>query len=428
MNQYHSVEEYINEVQKHIRWKRARNIATLDLKQHIQDQFDVYTSKGMETNLALEKSIRSMGNPETIGKELDCAYRPKINIILIELTIAFLLLGLVINYLLEGQFSKNSFIAIAIGSSLAVALYFFDYTVLLRHPLAIYIMHLFISTSIFAFEARNGLNCIGYNYTFYTLLLFPISLSVIALFLKERNKRYGLFLFTTFAVPPLILSFLISSVPTITIILTIYAVIVFWGIKRNWFIISIPCVSMTVTIIISILIIIYFLFSFLNLKTPSLISYDSFFQQKIIDSVNATGFYGTGDYQIESTMERLLLEKYPFILLLQKYGYLGVGCISVIFIGLLLVMANVARKQKTEIGKITAWITLFIISFQLLGSIICNFKYFGEMNISIPFLANGGVFTIIDLFLIGIILSVSRHEDIVKEWIKQKSRRREHNV
>ena len=47
MNQYHSVEEYINEVQKHIRWKRARNIATLDLKQHIQDQFDVYTSKGV---------------------------------------------------------------------------------------------------------------------------------------------------------------------------------------------------------------------------------------------------------------------------------------------------------------------------------------------------------------------------------------------
>ena len=428
MSRYISVEEYINEVQKHIRWKRARNIATSDLRQHIQDQFDVYTSKGMEADLALEKSINSMGNPEIIGKELDCAYRPKINIILIELTIAFLLLGLAINYLLEGSFSNNSFIAIAIGSSVAVALYFFDYTVLLRHPLAVYTVHLFISNSIFAFEARNGINCIGYNYTFYTLLLFPISLSVVALFLKESKKKCGLFLFTIFSIPPFLLSFLISSVPAITIILTIYAVIVFWGIKRNWFIISIPCVSMTVTIIISILIIIYLLFSFLNLKTPSLISYDSFFQQKIIDSVNATGFYGTGDYQIESTMERLLLEKHPFILLLQKYGYLGVGCISVIFIGLLLVMANVARKQKTEIGKITAWITFFIISFQLLGSIICNFKFFGEMNISIPFLANGGVFTIIDLFLIGIILSVSRHEDIVKEWIKQKSRRSKHDL
>ena len=42
-----------------------------------------------------------------------------------------------------------------------------------------------------------------------------------------------------------------------------------------------------------------------------------------------------------------MLEKYPFIILLQKYGYLGVGCIFVVFISLLLVMANVARKQKT---------------------------------------------------------------------------------
>lgn len=428
MSQYLTVEEYINEVQKHIRWKRARSIATLDLEQHIQDQFDVYTSKGMEPNLALEKSINSMGNPEIIGKELDCAYRPKINIILIELTIAFLFLGIGIHYLLEGSFSKNSFIAIAVGSSISVALYFFDYTVLLRHPLAIYIAHLFISASIFAFEARNGINCIGYNYTFYTLLLFPVSLSLAALFLKENDVRYGLLWFTAFAGPPFLLSFLIGSVPVITITLTIYGVIVFYGIKRKWFVLSIPCVLLTIAVCIAMLFVLYFLFSFFNLKIPNWISYDSFFYEKIIESVNATGFYGTGDYQIESATERLLLEKYPFIILLQKYGYFGVGCIMVIFISLLLVMANVARKQKTEIGKITAWITFFIITFQLLGSIICNFKYFGEMYLNIPFLASGGVFTIIDLILIGMNLSVSRHEDIVKEWIKQKSRKYAHDL
>ena len=141
-----------------IRWKRARKIATQDLEQHIQDQFDAYVNQGMDSDPALEEAIKSMGDPQKIGKELDCAYRPKINILLIELTTAFLVLGVIIHYLLEGTLSKNNFIAIGIGCFAAVALYFFDYTFLLRHPLAIYTVHLFFSACLFAFEARNGIN------------------------------------------------------------------------------------------------------------------------------------------------------------------------------------------------------------------------------------------------------------------------------
>ena len=170
MKPTHSIEAYIQEVQNNIRWKRARKIATQDLEQHIQDQFDAYVNQGMDSDLALEEAIKSMGDPQKIGKELDCAYRPKINILLIELTTAFLVLGVIIHYLLEGTLSKNNFIAIGIGCFAAVALYFFDYTFLLRHPLAIYTVHLFFSACLFAFEARNGIHCIGYNYTFYTFV------------------------------------------------------------------------------------------------------------------------------------------------------------------------------------------------------------------------------------------------------------------
>lgn len=160
MKPTHSIEAYIQAVQNNIRWKRARKIATQDLEQHIQDQFDAYVNQGMDSDLALEEAIKSMGDPQKIGKELDCAYRPKINILLIELTTAFLVLGVIIHYLLEGTLSKNNFIAIGIGCFAAVALYFFDYTFLLRHPLAIYTVHLFFSAFLFAFEARNGIHCI----------------------------------------------------------------------------------------------------------------------------------------------------------------------------------------------------------------------------------------------------------------------------
>ena len=291
MKPTHSIEAYIQEVQNNIRWKRARKIATQDLEQHIQDQFDAYVNQGMDSDPALEEAIKSMGDPQKIGKELDCAYRPKINILLIELTTAFLVLGVIIHYLLEGTLSKNNFIAIGIGCFAAVALYFFDYTFSASSSFSNLHSTPFFSACLFAFEARNGIHCIGYNYTFYTLLLFPISLSLVALYLKESNKTYGLILFTIFTIPPFLLSFLISSVPAIAIISTIYALIIFYGIKNNWFLLSIPCAFLTVAVFVVTLIILCFLFLFFNLKMPNLISYDSFFQQKINDSVSTAGFY-----------------------------------------------------------------------------------------------------------------------------------------
>lgn len=75
MKPTHSIEAYIQAVQNNIRWKRARKIATQDLEQHIQDQFDAYVNQGMDSDPALEEAIKSMGDPQKIGKELDCAYR-----------------------------------------------------------------------------------------------------------------------------------------------------------------------------------------------------------------------------------------------------------------------------------------------------------------------------------------------------------------
>ena len=70
MKPTHSIEAYIQEVQNNIRWKRARKIATQDLEQHIQDQFDAYVNQGMDSDPALEEAIKSMGDPQKIGKEL----------------------------------------------------------------------------------------------------------------------------------------------------------------------------------------------------------------------------------------------------------------------------------------------------------------------------------------------------------------------
>ena len=151
MRQYLSAEEYISEVQSHIRWKRARKIATLELADHIEDRKEALMANGFDEDAAMSATIADMGNPRTIGMQLDEVYQPKVNFLLIELTAAFLILGTGISYLSGNILHFNQIVAILIGVCLTVIFYFWDYTVMLRHPFTIYFTHTFVTVVHFTF-------------------------------------------------------------------------------------------------------------------------------------------------------------------------------------------------------------------------------------------------------------------------------------
>ncbi len=74
---YNSPEEYLAAVQKQIRWKRAQKVVLEELRQHIDDQVDTFISQGMNRQQAIQHAIVQMGDPVTVGLELDRIHRPK---------------------------------------------------------------------------------------------------------------------------------------------------------------------------------------------------------------------------------------------------------------------------------------------------------------------------------------------------------------
>lgn len=423
MKHDHSTEEYISEVQQQIRWKRARKIATHELADHIEDRKEALMGKGLDENAALSAAIADMGDPRKIGSELDMVYRPKVNLLLIELTAAFLILGAGISYLSEGIISVSQIISVLIGIFSAVVLYFSDYTVMLRHPLMIYFIHMFITAALLVYEARNGFEMIGYSYTFYFLMLFPVSLTVVAADLKNQHRKFGLFVFTCYAIPLFLTAFLLSSLPGMTMILITYMMLACFGIRKHWFSLSYIGVAVWIGLILAVVFGMWYISNFFHLSFFFTNTGDEFVQRMISDAVFSADMWGSSKFRIINNKEEFLRENYPFVILLNKYGYFAVGCIIALFVGLLAVMIHTARKQKTEIGKITAWSTFFVMAFQLLCSVICHFANFGSMSMCIPFLLSGGAFNVIDLILIGMVLSVSRHEDMIREWIRYKDRK-----
>lgn len=55
MQEYNSPEEYIKDVQRYIRWSRAKVVATRELSDHINDQYDALRENGLNQKEAREK-------------------------------------------------------------------------------------------------------------------------------------------------------------------------------------------------------------------------------------------------------------------------------------------------------------------------------------------------------------------------------------
>lgn len=114
---YNSPEEYLSAVQKQIRWKRAQKVVLEELRQHIDDQVDTFISQGMNRQEAIQHAIVQMGDPITVGLELDRIHRPKTDFGLLFLTIGLITIGVLSSFLMNSSlFSVQKIIGFCLGA------------------------------------------------------------------------------------------------------------------------------------------------------------------------------------------------------------------------------------------------------------------------------------------------------------------------
>lgn len=139
LQEYNSPEEYIKDVQRYIRWSRAKVVATRELSDHINDQYDALRENGLNQKEAMRKAIEEMGDADVVGTELDIVHRPKVNWLLLLIAGVLLLSGILISAMLTSiSLTVPKIIGIVLGVCVAAFLYFIDYTVLIRFPRALY--------------------------------------------------------------------------------------------------------------------------------------------------------------------------------------------------------------------------------------------------------------------------------------------------
>lgn len=174
------LQEYLQTVGEQIRWARARAPLTTELRTHLLEQYDDYRSQGLDEDTALDETLRQMGDPIAVGQELDLVHRPQPQWGLLCLTGLLVLAGSILRLWLLSDTTEfwvfnrplHTVLAVVLGVACMLGLYLGDYGLLGRYAKQLYgatilagLLSLFFSREVMGFS----------YFTRYIVLLFPIA-------------------------------------------------------------------------------------------------------------------------------------------------------------------------------------------------------------------------------------------------------------
>lgn len=170
------IRAYLETAGEQIRWERARRVVIPELRQHLEDQRDAFAAEGREEPERL--AVEEMGDPVSVGAELDRIHRPKAQRGLLVLTMALALAGAVLRVWLTAGWSDSGLsidpvstaLALVLGCGALLAGYFLDISFLGRHGRAIYLGALAAAFLTWQLSPHTGVP-VG---TYYVIFCYPV--------------------------------------------------------------------------------------------------------------------------------------------------------------------------------------------------------------------------------------------------------------
>lgn len=237
-----TIQAYLEAVRKQIRWKRAQSVLVRELGQHLEDQRDAFVQEGKSPEEAERLAVRDMGDPVTVGTELDAVHRPRPQWGLLGLTFALAAVGAVlrVKFLQASPYPSNeqvlvkalaSLATLGLGTAAMLGMYFLDVSRLVRHARALYIGAL--AAGVLSLELFNSHTHPSYR-TFYITMLYPL---VYALWLYSfRGKSWrGLALTILGGVPLAAVCCEIPSLTALFLLLFSGLAVTLLAAGRDWF-------------------------------------------------------------------------------------------------------------------------------------------------------------------------------------------------
>lgn len=426
--------EYIESVCNQIRWRKVHPIISKELNDHIIDQKDAFISQGFAEDIALDKAIKEMGDPIVVGKELDLTHRPKLELSIILFTGLALLMGVFLRFIMTSGTPMNWMIRenimhIVIGIGFMIGVYFLDYRFIGRYPKLIFLAFIVSILGISILSSGPMVRYGQYTYLSYLLLLFPTAYT--GIIYSMRNRGYtGIILSGLAAIIPVLLVFSQTPMSNILfyllscmILLTISIIRGFFNIhrKKGLLLIYIPTSIVTISMVIfSIWNHPYYLNRIQNLINPALDPLgDGYMANLTREVISNARFIGEGLGSSTGATLGQIHTDFLLTYVIHRFGwlfFLMIVSILTIFIVRIFILCT---KQKGILGNLISTSIMITFTIQVIRYIAFNLGIQVISPLTLPFISYGGTATVINMILMGVLLSVFKWGDLIKNNLER---------
>ncbi|GAA0077592.1 FtsW/RodA/SpoVE family cell cycle protein [Clostridium sp. CTA-5] len=419
------IKEYINDVCSQVKNKRVHNEIKDELSAHLEEKANEYIKSGEKEENALKKAINEMGSSKHVGSELNKLHKSKPEWSVIALSVGLILLSTVIINIFEKNFgvsnnhiSKNTIMFNILSIIILSLACFIDYRKIKKCSKYIYVVGLFalVYTGFSGIPAYNGvkqwiqIGGLTINIGYFAPIIIIIALAGIYDKYDWADKRktiIGLFL----GLLPLILLVRTNSLFSF-IIYGISLIVLLYSFKVSKKILGLFASVEALLIILS------------------RIGFET--NLNFMDISNNINGYGDINNKLNIIRDSSVLigrannfdiniipdfyTDYILSYIIYNFGWI-VGVIVITLIGVLIIrMIKVAISVKNTYAKSLVFGVVSIIIIQFIGNILMTFgvTISASALMPLPFVSYGGTATIINMFIVGIIINVYKGKSISK--------------
>lgn len=462
MHSLDKIGSYVEQVCQQIRWKKAKPRISEEITNHIIDSRDEFIKQGLSENAAIDAAITSTGNAEDIGIQLDRIHRPKPQWNMLIVVSVLLLLGLLVRILIFNDAGRVEplyirLIYLFFGIAGMLTAYYADFTILDKYPKTICFSVLggiiVLITASIVFPA-----VVDAHLYFSIILLFPVVFSTVIF--SSRNNGYKGIVACCFIY--LIFCFLILVSITWYLYITIsYLFLLSIFIHKGWFgtrkfiyyMLMITPVLLLIPMILSAgsfylqniklavnpiyiigdnVLINYsgvltiddnVLINYSGVITRELLSNARFIGESSI-SLDGSHHFGTELFQglFSNLNHSILISESDMNLysvnlltsLITKFGWISfIVILTVMFVFIGMGLRN-CINQKSSLGFLISLAVMITFCFQVISNTIYNLGFqLSYIPIPLPLIVSNNFGFILNMILIGLMLSVFRTGDTV---------------
>lgn len=427
-------DEFLKAVCGEIRYRKIHPEIQEELNLHIEELTEEYLLQGYSDQEAITKAVLSMGDAKEVGKSLNKQHKPQIGWGILLLTVAASLFGILLMCIpqypgRQGGTLEQMLCFMVLGIPVLLGTYFFDYSKLKKYPWFFYIAGiLLIIACSFVGKLVNGiksylvLGAIRVYVPGALIVLFMVSFCGFTERYREQ-KFFGIAKLIGLAFVSL-LGFLIFPCLSYAFFLGIsYAVVLLKTIYSNYYSSNGKkyfYVLLTGFVVLGILTVAVSFAAFPHRVERLLL----FLDRGASDTMNSGWIYAISNKILSASrwighanlipegdigwIMPDLTEDFALLNIIGNYGWAYGVVVILIAATLILRMFVVSIRVKQSFGKVLSLGCCMLLSIQFVCSILMNLGYFPIIQVSLPFISYGGSMYLVNVFLVGIILSIWR--------------------